>query len=228
MHNEKAMRRVAALAALLALPSLGCRGAEQELVDRFFEATQRGDNPSVASLSMVAFPVDVESWNVLEVGEERREPYLVPELFERVGAAEDERDAQFKVFGEFRRINYETLRGMQARLREDPEHRFSGRLGELKDEWDGYREQRLQVVAKLRDAELDLEREIRRVSKSLQRESTPEFLTGETQRKLALVRVTTTGGDRHYEVTLTRYDLKNQFDATVPTRWIITAIAPSE
>ena len=58
------------------------------LVDRFFEATQRGDNPTVAALSMVAFPDDVESWNVLDVGEARSEPYAVPSLIEAVKAAD--------------------------------------------------------------------------------------------------------------------------------------------
>ncbi len=219
-------RSTAALVAVVAFAAMGCQGPEQELVDRFFEASQRGDNASVAALSMVAFPEEVESWNVLAVGEEARTPYLVPRLIEQVGVVEDERDVQFKVFGEWRRSNYETLRNIQARLRDDPDYHFPGRLGELQDQWDVYREERLEVVAKLRDAELELEREIRRVNKSLQRESTPEFLTGETQKKPVTVRVTTPAGDRHYEVTLTRYDLKNQFDATVPTRWIITALAP--
>jgi len=215
-----------AVAIVLLSLGIGCFGPEQEVVDRYLAASQRGDNETVAALSMVAFPADAESWNVLEVGPERREPYRVPELREAVKVAEDERDAQFRVFGEFRRENYDSLRRIGARLREEPDYHFSGRLGELQDEWEAFRQERRGVVAKLRDAEIELEEEIRRVDKSLLRETSPEYLTGVTLKKDATVRVTTPSGDQHYVITLTRYDLKNQFDALVPTRWIITAVKP--
>ncbi len=104
--------------------SVGCAGPEQEVLDRYLEASQRGDNETVAALSMVAFPEDVESWNILEISDERRDPYLVPELWQIVVSAEDERDAQFKVFGEFRRKNYETLRRISVRLGDEPVYHF--------------------------------------------------------------------------------------------------------
>ncbi len=205
--------------------SVGCAGPEQEVLDRYLEASQRGDNETVAALSMVAFPEDVESWNILEISDERRDPYLVPELRQIVETAEDERDAQFKVFGEFRRENYETLRRIGARVSDEPDYHFPGRNGELQDQWEVFRLERRQVVAKLHEAEIALEREIRRVNKSLQRESSPEYLTGQTLRKDARVRVTTPAGDEHYIITLTQYELENQFDALVPARWIITEVS---
>lgn len=213
------------LVFLLACVGFGCAGPEQEVVERYLAASQRDDNETVAALSMVAFPAEVESWNVLEVGPERREPYRVPELRDAVKVAEDERDAQFRIFGEFRRKNYDSLRRIGARLREEPDYHFSGRLGELQDEWEAFRQERRGVVAALHDAEIALEQEIRRVKKSLQREASPEYLTGATLRKDATVRVTTPSGDQHYSITLTRYQLNNQFDALVPTRWIITAVS---
>ena len=205
--------------------SFGCASAEEELINRYFAANQRGDNETVAALSMVAFPGEVESWNVLSVGEAERRPYAVPALREAVEAAEDARDEQFKVFGEFRQEHYETLREMSARLRENPDATFSGQRAELKVEWDAYREERRDVVASLRDREIELENEIRRVTKSLQRESTPEYLTGEMETKRAQVRVTTPSGDQQVQVELTRYELTNQFDALVPARWIITEVS---
>ena len=176
---------------------------------------------------MVAFPEDLESWNILEISDERRDPYLVPELRQIVETAEDERDAQFKVFGEFRRENYETLRRIGTRVRDEPDYHFPGQNGELQDQWEVFRLERRQVIAKLHEAEIALEREIRRVTKSLQRESSPEYLTGATLRKDARVRVTTPAPDEHdehYTITLTRYELKNQFAALVPARWIITEV----
>lgn len=222
--SKSRLEAVAIVSLWLAAVSLGCAGPEQEVLDRYFTASQRGDNETVAALSMVAFPDEVASWNVLEIGAERSEPYRVPELRELVAQAEDERDAQFKVFGEFRQQNYDTLRRIGARLGEEPDYHFPGKLGELQDTWEAFRSERRQVVAKLHDAEMALEQEIRRVTKSLQRESSPEYLTGGTRNKDARVRVTTPAGDAHYTVTLTQYELENQFDALVPARWIITAV----
>ena len=219
------MKRLVVCAVAAALSSVACVGPEEEILERYLLASQRGDSPTVAALSMVAFPEDdVQSWNILEISALRTEPYDVPALRETVGRAGDERDAQFKVFGEFRRVNYESLRRIQARQRDEPDYHFSGRLGELQDEWDAFRVERRQVVAKLHDAEIAFEREIRRVNKSLQRKSSPEYLTGEMLLKNARVRVTTELGDGQFDFTLTQYALKNQFDALVPARWIITAV----
>lgn len=205
-----------------------CRSAEHELVDRFLSASAREDNQTVAALSTLAFPEKLTDWEVLEIGPARSEPYRVPELRERVEAAEDERDAQFRAFGDFRQQNYDDLARIQKRLRDDPDYRFEGRLGELQARWDAYSAERREVVAELREAEIELEREIRRVQKSLQRESSPEYLSGETLRKEARVRVVTEGGEEGvYLVTLTRYQLRNQFDAVVPSRWIITDVEPA-
>ncbi|GMR21799.1 MAG: hypothetical protein BMS9Abin37_0115 [Acidobacteriota bacterium] len=222
------MKRFVVFAMVPVWLSVGCVGPEQEVLDRYLDASQRGDNETVAALSMVAFPEDPESWNILEIGDERRDPYLVPELRQIVETAEDERDAQFKVFGEFRRENYETLRRIRARIIDQPDYHFPGRNGELQDQWEVFRLERRQVVAKLHEAEIALELEIRRVNKSLQRESFPEYLTGVALRKNARVRVTTDEGDEHYVITLTQYELKNQFDALVPARWIITEVAKAE
>ncbi len=227
--NAKAkVKRFVVFAMVPVWLSVGCAGPEQELLDRYLEASQRGDNETVAALSMVAFPEDVESWNILEISDERRDPYLVPELRQIMVTAEDERDAQFKVFGEFRQENYETLRRIRARVGDEPDYHFPGRNGELQDQWEVFRQERREVVAKLHEAEIALEREIRRVNKSLQRESSPEYLTGQTLRKDARVRVTTPAGDEHYRITLTQYELENQFDALVPARWIITEVAKAD
>ena len=219
------MKRLVVCALAAALSSVACVGPEEEILERYLLASQRGDSPTVAALSMVAFPEDdVQSWNILEIGELRTEPYTVPVLRETVRLVEGERDAQFRVFGDFRKENYESLRRIQVRVREESDYHFSGRLGELQDEWDAFRVERREVVAKLHAAEIAFEREIRRVNKSLQRESSPEYLTGEMLLKNARVRVTTEVGDGQFDFTLTQYALKNQFDALVPARWIITAV----
>jgi hypothetical protein len=180
-----------------------------------------------ALLSMVAFPGDVVDYRVVAISEERRGPYRVAAMRDRVEQAEDRRDEQFRLYGEFRRANYEDLLRVQRLVRDDPERKLEGRLGALRRQWGAFREERQLAVASLHEAQQELEWEIRSVRKSLQREAEPESLVGETLTKEATVRVTTTeGGESAYVVTVTRYEVKNSFGARVPTRWIVTAVSP--
>jgi hypothetical protein len=223
--EEGALKRVAIL--LFAASALSCRTAEHELVDRFLEASRRGDDQTVALLSIVAFPREIVDYRVVTLGEERRGPYRVSSMRERVEQAEDRRDEQFKLFGDFRQANYHQLLRIQRLLRDDPGRKLEGSLGELQKQWEAFREERRAVVSSLHEAEQELEWEMRRVQKSLQREAAPEYLTGETLNKEASVRVATKeDGEGVYVVTLTRYDVKNSFGAVVPTRWIVTAVEP--
>lgn len=224
--EERALRRISPL--LIAASALSCRTAEYELIDRFLEASRRQDNETVALLSMVAFPGEVRDFRVMTLGEELRGPYRVLSMRERVEEAEDRRQEQYKLFGEFRQSNYNELLRLQRLLRDDtkrPGRKLDAHLGELQRQWEAFREERDVLVASFHEAEQELEREIRRVQTSLQREAAPEYLTGETLSKEASVQVTTKDGrEGNYVVTLTRYDVKNSFGAVVPTRWIVTAV----
>jgi hypothetical protein len=216
-------------AAASVLGTAACRSTEEALVERFLEASSRKDNETATQLSMVAFPEEVRSFTVLAVGRPTREPYPVPALRKRVAAAEDERDEQFKAFGDFRNRNYDELAKIQKTLREDPEARFSGHLRALQLQWEGFQEERRTLVTSLHDAQRDLEEEVRKVTKSLQREATPEYLAGEAVHESARVRVTTGGGaERIYVLVLTRYDVTNAFGGVVPTRWIVTEISSED
>jgi hypothetical protein len=213
---------------LIAAWAPSCRTAEHELVARFLDASARQDGQTVALLSMVSFPSEVTDFRVVTVGAERREPYRLNAMRERVEEAEDRRDEQFKLFSDFRQANYDELLKVQRQASEDPAKKLEGRLGELQRQWDAFREERAAVVASLHEAQQALEWEIRTIQKSLQKEASPEELEGETVTKVASVRVTTKGeGERAYIVTLTRYDVKNSFGAVVPTRWIVTGVERS-
>jgi hypothetical protein len=181
----------------------------------------------VALLSTVAFPREIVDYRVVTLGEERRGPYRVSSMRERVEQAEERRDEQFELFGDFRQANYDELLRIQRLLRDDPGMKLEGKPGELQRQWEAFREERRAVVSSLHEAEQELEWELRRVQKSLQREAAAEYLAGETLSKEACVRVTTKEeGEELYVVTLTRYDVKNSFGAVVPTRWIVTGVEP--
>jgi hypothetical protein len=224
--GEGPLSRVPLLLIWAAIVS--CRTEEQELVERYLEASRRDDDQMVALLSMVAFPGKLVDYRVVSVGSELRAPYLVSAVRERVEAAEARRNEQFEAFSEFRRTNYDELLRVQKLLAEDPERKLEGRLAELDARWNAFRDERRQVVTSLHEAERALEREVRLVSKSLQQEAEPEQLEGETLTKAASIRVTTEegGGEQAFVVTLTRFDLRNSRGAVVPSRWVVSAVAP--
>ncbi|HEY7819721.1 MAG TPA: hypothetical protein VIG29_15980 [Vicinamibacteria bacterium] len=220
------MSRVPLLLIWAAIVS--CRTEEQELVERYLEASRRDDDQMVALLSMVAFPGKLVDYRVVSVGSELRARYRLSAVRERVEAAEARRNEQFEAFSEFRRTNYDELLRVQKLLAEDPERKLEGRLAELDARWNAFRDERRQVVTSLHEAERALEREVRLVSKSLQQEAEPEQLEGETLTKAASIRVTTEegGGEQAFVVTLTRFDLRNSRGAVVPSRWVVSAVAP--
>jgi hypothetical protein len=212
--------------ALLVLGVTACKSEEEEVLDRFLLATRRGDGETVAAIAMVAFPEALDDWEVLSVSPERREGYRVPELRRRVEEAEQRRNEQLGAFGDFRRQNYDDLAAIQRRLRDHPETRLTGRLLELQTRWDEFRAERRGVADALEEAERELEGEIRRAAKSLQRESTEEDFSGDTIERDALLRARTGAGERSYRITLTRFEVKNQFGAVVPSLWIVSAVEP--
>ena len=210
------------------LLATACAGPEEDLVNRFLAASQSGDNQIVAGVSMVAFPEDVASWKILEVVDLPNGEYLVPRFRQDVEEAEDQRNAQWGTLGNFRKQHYEDLVRIENRTEDDPEYRFPGRLGELQEGWDRQQQDLSDARSRLNETKIDLEREIRQVTKSLFRESSPEYLTGEVLKRAVLVRVTTATSEKTYRITLSRYELKNQFDAVVPARFLITDLGEEE
>ena len=219
------MQRMVAIAiSIAAIFSFGCQSPEQEVVDLYLDASQKDDKATIGGLSEVSFPEEVKSWKILEVGDARSESYAVPGFLSEVKAVEEERDAKFKIYNQFRVDNYQALQEIAASLGEDPDHRFRGNKKDLLDRWNEFREERKEVMAKLYEVEIQLEEETRLVNKSLQRESTPEFLVGNTLRKDVRVQVVTQSGENVFLISLAIYELKNQFDDALPARWFITRV----
>ena len=216
-------RPVTSLAGMLVLLA-SCLGPEQELVTRFLQAAETGDRPTIAHLSARGFDEQVDSWEILEMVDAPTTPYAVPALREAVNEAERARDEQFKIYSEFRQTNYDRLAEIQKLQQNNPEHQFRGRLEELRVEWESQRSDRREKVRLLQEAEIRLADEVKTVSQSLQRESTPEYLRGEVLNKSVAVRVMQVGEPRDFKFTISKYELINQFDAAVPSRWLITRI----
>ena len=177
---------------------------------------------------MASFPGGpVESWELLEVGPETPGPYRVPELRAEEASAKTHRDDQFKAFYDFREANREQIEAITARRDRDPDAPLGRGLGEIAAEWDAYRSERRRLVSSLSEVQMALDEERRRAQRSLLREAPVDYLTGNIVEKEVLVRTVEREAARaDYRFSLIRYDLRNQFETEVASRWIIAAIEP--
>lgn len=220
------------LAGLLLTGLLGAVAAcssssnEEQLLRRFFDAISRGDTITAFGFSVAAFPGGaVSAWEVVEVREETTGPYRIGELLEEERASVARRDEQFQSLYAFQQANRDDLDRISARRDGDPDAAIGGRLGSLAEEWDGYGEERRALVRALSEVQMAIELERRRTRRSLLRDAPVDYLTGEVAQKEVVVRVTEEeAGVRDYLFSLLRYDLVNQYEAEVPSRWIIGAI----
>lgn len=215
------------LATLLgAAASCSSATDEEQLLRRFFDALSRDDTITAFGFSVAPFPGGaVSAWEVVEIREETAGPYRLGELLDEERAAETRRDEQFQSLYAFRQANRGDLERITARREGDPDGTIGGRLGALAEEWDGYGEERRRLVRDLSEVQMAIELERRRTRRSLLRDAAVDYLTGEVAQKEVVVRATEEeAGVRDYLFSLLRYDLVNQYDAEVPSRWIIGAI----
>lgn len=202
---------------------------EEALIQQFFRAVQQEDRVSSSGLSMVPFPGGpLESWEVVEIGEETEGPYRVPELVLEETAGEAARDEQFKIFYDFRQANQSALQDIVSRREGNPEAAIGGQLGEIAAAWDAHQAERNRLVSSLSEVQMALDEERRRTQRGLLREAPVDYLTGNISEKDVRVRTVEEGEAREYQFTLIRYNLVNQFDVEVAARWIIAGIEASE
>ena len=211
-------------AAVLGL--LACMGGiEKQLLSRFFVSCGAGDNATVANISLVQFPGVCESWEILEIGPERSEPFRVPELRRQIAEAKHERDLQYERGKNFLEDNYNSIEKIQIQLEENPDHEFTRQLGDVQVAWEKTIQERKDLERKMQDIKRDLERELRIVSMTMM--SSPEIkgLDGNVTTKEVLLNVTTGGEEKPFAFILQKYNLINkEDDKAAASRWIIIDI----
>lgn len=226
---RRPLRSPGAAAVALGLLSLSCSSPPEEaLLDRFFRAVAQEDTTTMLGASMVAFPGGpVVSWEIGERREEVSGPYRLAELRAEESATEQRRDEQFQTLYAFQQANRDEIEAIRARRERNPDASIGGRLGAIAAEWDAFGTERRAIVSSLSEVQMAIESERRRTRRSLLREAPVDYLTGVVREQELVLRVEEEeAGVRNYRFILLRYDLTNQFDAEVPSRWIIAAIEP--
>jgi hypothetical protein len=221
------MRRIHLFLAIsTSLLVFSCRGPEEEFLAKFFAAVRIGDHVTLAGMSVVGFSGPVDSWEVLEIRPEKREPFRLAELRRRAVEADDEVEEQFVEFSEFRKRNLEEFEMIRDRLDEQPEYRFRGKWGEIQAEWERFRDRHEDLYLRRLNIRQEIDRETILAKMSLMSSEEIDRLKGEIVIKDVLLTVKTSEmGETTYLFTMRRYDLVNrETEFQPPSRWIITSI----
>lgn len=209
---------------------LSCRAPEEQILSKFFDAVRSGDHVTLSGMSVVGFSGPVESWELVEVLSELRQPFRLSELRRYAAEAEEERERQFYEYSEFRKKNLEELKVIRHRLEQDPQYRFQGSWGEIQTEWESFRTRYEDLDRRRQDILLEIDRELSLAKMSLMSSEEIDRLDGEVVVKEVLLKVNRREyGERPYLFRLRMYELTStESDYKPPSRWIITSIEEQE
>lgn len=204
-----------------------CGAPEQSTVDQFFRASQTNDNITLASMSAVGPPVEVQSWEVVEVSSRTTEPYELPGLAGELEVAEKERDAAAEERKKYFDEHQDALEQIIPKLREDPDYKFRGRVGEVQEEWMRLLEERREHERTYQELKRAVDRQTRLANRSVMRQVKLEELQGDIAVTEMLVNVRPRDGNEGlpYKVTLQKYNVSApESDRPEAARWIIVDI----
>ena len=203
-----------------------CGSPEQSTIDQFFRTAQTNDYATLASMSAVDPPGEVESWKVVEVSSRSTEPFALPELLDRFEAATKERDAVVEAGQKYFSDQQDALERIIPKLREDSEYKFRGKIGETQEEWLRLVEERREKERAFQELKRAVGRETSLVTKSVMRQVNVENLDGDVAVTEMLLSLKPPDGDElPYRVVLRKYHLSDpERDRIEPARWIILDI----
>ena len=203
-----------------------CGSPEQSTIDQFFRAARTNDPTTLASMSAVGPPVEVESWKVVEVSSRSTEPFALPELLDRFEAATKERDAAVEAGQKYASDQPDVLERIIPKLREGSDYKFRGKMGEIQEEWLRLVEERREKEGTFQELKRAVRSETGLATKSVMRQVNVENLDGDVAVTEMLLRLKPRDGDElPYRVVLRKYKLSEpESDRIEPARWVILDI----
>jgi len=203
-----------------------CGSPEQATIEQFFRAAQSNDNTTLAYMSDVRPPWEVESWKVVEVSSRSTEPFELPELLERFAAVTAERAATLDEIKKYSTEQKDALEQIIPKLREDPEYKFRGKLAEIQEEWVRLTDERKVREGAYQELRRVVGKETGLAAKSVMRQAEIEKLDGDVAVTEMLLNLKPRdGAELPYKVTLRKYDLSEpESDRVEPARWIVVDI----
>ncbi len=220
------MLRLRKLAVLLViLLGVSCSGAEQEVVNSFLTAIQSGDEAAAKAASLVEFPGEVVSWEIVELGPASTEPFALPELYDKRSEVSRERrrvSDKNTYFVQDRRSAFEEY---EAKRKDDPEYEFTGELAEFQKQW----EERLSKQEEGDRVAIDLDKEISHLRSAAGLSvsvTVNENYGGEVSARELTLRVNDGSTEKTHTFTLQKFNIVDTETNLSPIgRWVITDIS---
>lgn len=203
-----------------------CGSPEQATVEQFFRASQSDDSATVAAMSAVAAPDNVESWELVEISSQSTEPFALPDLLAKLKTAEEERTATLEEGREYMAEYQDVIDEVTLKLQEDPEFMFSGENGEIQATWMELLEGRKATERAYQEIKRAVDDETRLATKSVVREVDLEDLSGEVSiTKMVMMLKLADAEPKPYTIGLRKYELSESgSDVAETSRWIISDI----
>ncbi len=227
LRKEDLMGKLKLLTVCATLASLwACGSPEQATIDQFFRAAHDKDSTTVALMSAVSPPAGVESWKVVEVTSRSTAPFTLPDAVQKYEAAEKERKDAAAVREQFSKDNKEALEEIIPKLRDTPDYKFRGKLGEIQEQWAKMLDERTEKERAYQEAKRTRDQLSSVASKSVLRQVDVGAFEGSIAVTQAMVNLKLPDhGELPFKITLEKYDVSEPgSDRVEPARWIISDI----
>lgn len=211
---------VLALAAL----SVACGGSEKAIVDRYFGALNSGDNQTLSSFAAVRPEEPVESWEIVSVSEETREPAPLPELHARVEELQAQLDENKDAANTYALDRLDEVDQVRELLQEEKD--IPRRLEEVAEKWQAYNEKDRELKKAVGEARHQMEQEIGIVKLSVGDVDGLETRTGELLKKEIQLNLRIDGLEKPYTMELRRYAIESEGPRPM-SRWVVYSLEPS-
>jgi hypothetical protein len=213
----------------LAVAALGCAGgAETNVVNQYFTALAADDTSTLTSFALVAFDQKVDTWKVVSVGEETREPAPLPQLVTRqqeLAAALAANMKEARAWGNDLEI-YPKLD--RVRELQKAEKKIPASLVEIADKWEAFNERDRELKTQVSDAKRAVEAERRNTTLSVGKREDLDTLTGEVVDTTVNVDLTIDAQTKPYIMGLRKYDLEGDGSgARMMSRWVVQSLDPA-
>jgi hypothetical protein len=204
---------------------------EQGLLQRYFAAVSMNDNDTMSAMALEPLQLDVASWKIVSVSEEKVEPFSLPELNKKeldlkkeleqhVGPTMDAKDTLDAAEEDMTLARTANARAAAKK-----------KVDELQAKYDEIRNAHTQLQKDYNDAKAAAADEESDAKFSLGIRELPNIrdLTGTVHSKDVVVSITTKGGQTvEYKLPMRMYQLKDEATgANYKGRWIILSFQPT-
>jgi hypothetical protein len=209
----------------------GCTSApEKTLLKKYFNAVLLNDNDTMSSMALEPFQPDMESWDLVSVGEEKVSPATLPDLNAAEVEAKKAQDAQIGPTldadsalkdAQYERDTSRSAAGKRAaqKLVDELQVKYDAENAKMQDLKRAYTEAKAAAAA---------EEEMTMFSLGQRELPVVRSLTGEVHSKDVEIAIKMKNGQvKNYKLLLKQYELKDEANnLRHPGRWVIIHFEP--